>query len=186
VRVLDATRSLLVDKGYTGTTIQAVATLSGVTVSAIYRRWPSRLKLIEEAVFPGFGPLRMEPTGALQEDLTRFIDAYQTTFVLPSARAAIAGITSEYASSPASQPDRDYLRITVRPLFYEILSAAPDGSVDPQVDPDDVFDMLLGTLVIRSMVPLVGQRSFPTGRLVALLLRLLSPEPPLEETSPTH
>jgi AcrR family transcriptional regulator len=174
--VLEATRTLLVEKGYAGTTVQAVATLSGVATSAIYRRWPSRVRLIEEAVFPGFGPLRMEPTGRLSDDLARFIDAYQATFVLPSARAAIAGITAEYVASQQVQPDQDYLRLTVRPLFYEIIAAASGDVVDASVDPDDVFDMLLGTLVIRSMVPLVGQRALPTERLVDLLLRLFSPQ----------
>jgi AcrR family transcriptional regulator len=35
---------------------------SGVHASAIYRRWPSRIELIEEAVFPGLSPLSVQPT----------------------------------------------------------------------------------------------------------------------------
>ena len=47
-RALAATRELLVERGFDATTIQAVAEHSGVHASAIYRRWPSRIELIEE------------------------------------------------------------------------------------------------------------------------------------------
>lgn len=52
-RALTATRELLVERGFEATTIQAVAERASVHASAIYRRWPSRIELIEEATFPG-------------------------------------------------------------------------------------------------------------------------------------
>ena len=70
-RALAATRELLVQRGFDATTIQAVAEHSGVHASAIYRRWPSRIELIEEATFPGLNPLSVQPTGDLRHDLRR-------------------------------------------------------------------------------------------------------------------
>ena len=88
---MTATRELLAERGFEATTIQAVAARAGVHVSAIYRRWPSRIELIEEAVFPGFSPLDVQPTGDLRRDVRRFIDAYLEVFSAPAAARAAAG-----------------------------------------------------------------------------------------------
>ncbi|MFE2416730.1 hypothetical protein [Streptomyces hokutonensis] len=60
--------------------------------SAIYRRWPSRIELIEEATFPGLSPVSVRPTRDLRRDLRRFIRAYLAAFGAPAARAAAAGL----------------------------------------------------------------------------------------------
>ena len=44
-------------------------------------------------------------------------------------------------------------RLSVRPQFRAILAATPPGTVDPSVDADDVFDLLLGAVLVRVMVP---------------------------------
>ena len=87
-RALIATRELLIERGFDATTIQPVAERSGVHASAIYRRWPSRIELIEEAAFPGISPADVHPTGDLGRDLHRFIRAYMAAFDAPAARAA--------------------------------------------------------------------------------------------------
>ena len=63
----------------------------------------------------------------------------------------------------------------MRPQFYEILDAAPPGAVDPTVDRDDVFDLLLGAILARVFVPTVAERRRPLERTVELVLRLLRP-----------
>jgi hypothetical protein len=65
--------------------------------------------------------------------------------------------------------------VSARPQFIDILSAAPAGSIDPDVDPDDVFDVLLGAVFARILVPTVSARRRPVERLVELALRLLQP-----------
>jgi AcrR family transcriptional regulator len=127
--------------------IQAVAARSGVHASAVYRRWPSRIELIEEAAFPGFSPLSVRPTGDLRRDLRRFIRAYVAAFSAPAARAASAGLLAYHQAANRPRPSEAYLRVSVRPQFQDILCAAPPGSIDPDVDPDDVFDMLLGAVL---------------------------------------
>ena len=49
-KVLDAARDVLVAHGFDGATVQAIAERSGVHASAIYRRWPSRVEIIQQAV----------------------------------------------------------------------------------------------------------------------------------------
>ncbi|MGX7681765.1 TetR/AcrR family transcriptional regulator [Jatrophihabitans sp. DSM 45814] len=174
-RALVATCELLVQRGFEATTIQAVAAYSGVHASAIYRRWPSRYELIQEATFPGFKPHRVRPTGDLRRDLRRFIRAFDAAFSAPAARAAAAGLLTYHQTSNPSRTPEVYLRISARPPFRDILYAAPTGSVDPEVDPDDVFDMLLGAIVTRTLLMNVTSRPRPLERVVEMVLRLLQP-----------
>ena len=174
-RALEATRELLADRGFAATTVQAIAARSGVHASAIYRRWPSRLELIEDAVSPDLDVASRQPTGDLQRDLRRFARAYAAAFETPAARAAIPGLLAEYQSSGRSCARQQWLHLSVRPQFVDILRAAPPGTVDPTVDHDDVFDMLLGAILARVLVPTVARRHRPIERTVELVLRMLDP-----------
>jgi AcrR family transcriptional regulator len=174
-RALAATRELLVQRGFDATTIQAVAEHSGVHASAIYRRWPSRIELIEEATFPGLSPLSVQPTGDLRRDLRRFIRAYLAAFGAPAARAAAAGLFAHSQTPSRPRPPEMLLRVSARPQFQDILRAAPTGSVDPAVDPDDVFDMLLGAVLTRTLLSTVTARNRPVERTVEMILRMLRP-----------
>ncbi|MGW0830462.1 TetR/AcrR family transcriptional regulator [Streptomyces prunicolor] len=174
-RALAATRELLVQRGFDATTIQAVAEHSGVHASAIYRRWPSRIELIEEATFPGLSPLSVQPTGDLRRDLRRFIRAYLAAFGAPAARAAAAGLFAHSRTSSRPRPPEMLLRVSARPQFQDILRAAPTGTVDPAVDPDDVFDMLLGAVLTRTLLSTVTARNRPVERTVEMILRMLRP-----------
>jgi AcrR family transcriptional regulator len=174
-RVLDAARELLVEQGYEATNVQAIAERSGVHASAIYRRWPSRVEIIEQAVFPGLAAITVRPTGDLRRDLRRFLRSYVTTLGSPVARAAAPGLLASYQSAGREGMEQALLAVSARPQFLDILRAAPTGDIDPSVDPDDVFDMLLGAILARSLVPTVEQRQRPVERLVDLCLRLLQP-----------
>jgi AcrR family transcriptional regulator len=177
-RALAAAAELLVERGFDATTIQSVAARSGVHASAIYRRWPSRIELIEEAAFPGFSPLDVRPTGDLRRDLRRFIRAYVAAFGAPAARAAAAGLLAYRQAADPPRPPRSpdqYLRVSARPQFQDILRAAPPASIDPAVDPDDVFDMLLGAVLTRTVVYPATARHRPIERTVEMILRLLRP-----------
>jgi AcrR family transcriptional regulator len=110
-RALAATLELLVEKGFEGTTVLAVARRSGVHSSALYRRWPSRIELIEEAIFPGFDPPIVAPTGDLRTDLLRFLQAYSAAFGSPAARAAAPGLMAHHQASGASGSPEKYLQV---------------------------------------------------------------------------
>ncbi|OHV31711.1 MULTISPECIES: TetR/AcrR family transcriptional regulator [Pseudofrankia] len=175
VRVLEAARQLLVELGFEATTVQAIAERSAVHASAIYRRWPSRIEIIEQAVFPGLAPVTVRPTGDLRRDLRRFIRAYAATMAGPAARAAVPGLLAVYQSAGRANAAETWFAVSARPQFLDILRAAPPGSVDPAADPDDVFDTLLGCVLARTLIPTVAQRNRPLERLVDICARLLRP-----------
>jgi AcrR family transcriptional regulator len=174
-RVLEATRVLLTEKGFDQTTMRAIADASGVHASAIYRRWRSRVDVIEEAVFPGLSPVVVRPTGDLRRDLRRLTRSLLTALGTPEARAAMPGLLASYQTSERSGAPEEWLAVSARPQFLDILIAAPEGSIDPLVDPDDAFDMLLGAVLARTLVPTVAARDRPVETLVDAMIRLLRP-----------
>lgn len=162
-------------KGFEATTVRAIAERSGVHASAIYRRWPSRVQIIEQAVFPGLSSVTVQATGDLRRDLRRFIRAHLAAFVAPEARAALPALLANYQSSGRSGAPEEWFSVSARPQFLDILLASPEGSIDPSIEPDDVFDVLLGALLARAFVPTVAQRHRPVDLLVDMTLRLLRP-----------
>jgi AcrR family transcriptional regulator len=176
-RVLEATRELLTELGFEATTIQAITQRSGEHPSAIYRRWPSRIALIERAVFPGLSAVQVPATGNLRQDLRRFIRANLAAYGAPEARAAMPGLLAHYQASVGGEPEGRWLAVSTRPQFRDILAAAGPGAVDPALDADDVFDVLLGAMLARTLVDTVAQRRRPIERLVELAERLVRPSP---------
>jgi AcrR family transcriptional regulator len=171
------TLEVLVEKGFEGTTVQTVAARSGLHASALYRRWSSRIELIEDAVSPVLAVTTSAPTGDLERDLRRFLRAYATTWSSPAARAAIPGLLAHYQAAGRSRTVEEWLPISARPQFLDILRAAPADHVDRAVDPDDVFDVLLGAILARAVVPTVAERDRPLERTVELALKMIGPAP---------
>jgi AcrR family transcriptional regulator len=171
-----------VEGGLEAATIQAIAERSGVHASAIYRRWSSRNEIIEQAVFSGFAQILVKPGGDLRRDLRRFVRAYLTMFDSPAARAAMPGLLASYQAGGRSGAPEEWLVVSARPQFIDILEAAGPGSIDGDVDPEDVFDMLLGALIARTLVPTVAARRRSADVLVDLTLKLLQPASVSDQT----
>jgi AcrR family transcriptional regulator len=67
--ILVATQDLLIEHGYPGTTIAAVASRARCGKSAIYRRWATKPDLVVAAVRALHVTAELPDTGALREDL---------------------------------------------------------------------------------------------------------------------
>src|SRR5690606_33581192 len=113
----------------------------------IYRRWPSRIEIIEQAVFPGSAPPAVRATGDLQRDLRRFVRSYLAMIGEPAARAAMPGLMAHYRSSGRLPPEEAWLAASARPQFRAILAAATPAQVAADVDADDVFDVVMGAIL---------------------------------------
>jgi AcrR family transcriptional regulator len=146
--VLAATRQLLVEGGYQQTTIAAVARRAGVGAPTIYRRWPRREALIEDAAFGHSQPAPVPlPTGDLRADLRAWVEAFLTQLADPVTRAAIPGLLLAYQRDDGlygrlvSRNERDVRALLVERLATDHLEARADS----------VFDMLVAATSIRAL-----------------------------------
>jgi AcrR family transcriptional regulator len=146
---------LLVEVGYQGATIAAIARRSGVGAPTIYRRWPRREALIEDAAFgkaePGAVP---EATGDLREDFHAWSSIFLHQFANPVSRAAIPGLLLAYQhegdlhSRLVNRSEHD-VRVLMRDLVRGYLPQMPAETVTSRSDA--AFDFLVATTAIRAL-----------------------------------
>ncbi len=67
--ILQATQDLLIERGFAGMTVEAVARAAGSGKAAVYRRWPSKTELVIAAVRALHDPPMAPDTGSLRDDL---------------------------------------------------------------------------------------------------------------------
>jgi AcrR family transcriptional regulator len=78
--VLGATIAVLGRSGYGGFTLEEVAREAGTTKPAIYRRWPSRQRLLLSALGRRFGEVRAPDTGCTLCDLDECLKLFVAAF----------------------------------------------------------------------------------------------------------
>ena len=152
--VLAATRALLVETGYTGTTVEGIARRAGVSRPAIYRRWPSKALLVHEAVFPAVAA-ETPGSGAFADEVARHVRGTIEVFSSPEARAAIPGLIMEMRHDPtlrrlfAARIEQEARRHFVE----DVTAGAVDtGEVRADLDADTVFDAITGAVLIATSV----------------------------------
>lgn len=94
--VLDATRRLLAEVGYSALTFSDVAQRAGVTRQLVHRWWTGRPSLVSEALFTS--PEMAWPTsyaGPLEADLRAFVTALVDYACREEVRAGVIGLMAE-------------------------------------------------------------------------------------------
>jgi AcrR family transcriptional regulator len=155
VAVIRATRELLVEAGYQGTTVIAIARRAGVGAPTVYRRWATKESLVEEAAFGHAQPAPLPtPTGDLRADLRAWVSMFLDWLAHPVTRAALPGLLTAY------HRDEDlYERLVVRSeldvrhALTGLLAPALTELPRPQriTRADAVFDFLVAATVTRAM-----------------------------------
>jgi AcrR family transcriptional regulator len=177
--VLETTRQILGTEGFNAATVQEIARRSCTSAPAIYRRWPTRLALIEDAAFSTLTEIAVSATGDLRADLRLLVEGFHGSLDTPAARAAIPGLIAAYQHEPP--PPTQWLKFSVRSQFYEIVETA--GAV-PGLDVDEIFDVLHGTLLARIFVPLAADHALHIDTIVEMLVRILAPATPATPATP--
>ena len=155
VAVLQATRDLLVEVGYQGATVVAIARRAGVGAPTLYRRWPTKEALVEDAAFGHPQPAPVPaPTGDLHADLRAWVATFLDFLANPVTRAALPGLLAAYHRDEGIY-ERLVLRseADVRGLVVGLLAAAMPAVAKPELlsRADTVFDVLVAMTVARAM-----------------------------------
>jgi AcrR family transcriptional regulator len=171
-----AALELLVEDGYQATTIQAIARRAGVSAPSVYRRWSSKAELIEESVFPS-GLLAPEAiTGDVITDLQPYCKQILEYLSDPAIRAAIPGLLVEYQNN--HQMWQRGIERSVTPMRASFEAYRTKTGRIPAVDPDVLFDVMLGALFTRALNEgAVGADDFAHAVALVITTTLQAPEP---------
>ncbi|HUH70834.1 MAG TPA: TetR/AcrR family transcriptional regulator [Mycobacterium sp.] len=151
--LLAVTLKLLQQHGYDKLTVDAVASTARASKATVYRRWPSKAALVLAAFTEGIRQVAVPPnTGTLRGDLLRVgeLVCEQTHQHASTMRAVLVEVSRNSALNDAMQHQFVDQR---KALMRHILQQAVDrGEIDSAVISDELWDVLPGYLIFRSII----------------------------------
>jgi AcrR family transcriptional regulator len=149
--ILSATLTLLDEVGYPALTIEAVAARAGVGKTTIYRRWPSKLELVVEAVAEMRPPLPTEDTGSIQGDFLAFQRGQISRVAAgPMPRIAPRLLAESVNDRELHEAVQRELIDPIRTAIGEVLQRGVDrGELRADLDLELATDVIHGTVVYR-------------------------------------
>jgi AcrR family transcriptional regulator len=169
--VMAATRRLLVDRGYSATTIDLIATTAGVSRPAVYRRWSSKAQLVHEALFPDLGP--EQPEDDFAAEIARLCRGALRMYGDPAVREAIPGLLNDLRSDRRMRRVlSDRLEATARSqLAARVGDAVADGTARPGIGADTIMDVIAGGAWYAVCVRRIKDVDAAASELSGLVLR---------------
>jgi AcrR family transcriptional regulator len=151
--LLAVTLRLLQEHGYDRLTVEAVATEARSSKATMYRRWPSKERLVLAAFIEGTNCSEVPPrTGSLRGDLLHIgtVICEQSSEHASTMRAVLMELDRSPELAEAFETEFALQR---RKVFDEVLAAAVDrGEIDAEVITGELHDLLAGYLVFRFLV----------------------------------
>jgi AcrR family transcriptional regulator len=147
--ILAATLELLAETGYSGLTVEGVATRAGVGKATIYRRWSSKLPLVVEA-FSQLPSMEEVDTGDLVSDLEKMLRDYLNLFNSTPLAAVMPSLVGERAHNPElSELLEPVLKGRRQPLLRALERAQERGELRRGIDLELAADLIVGPIAVK-------------------------------------
>ncbi|MGH8860236.1 MAG: TetR/AcrR family transcriptional regulator [Jatrophihabitantaceae bacterium] len=152
--LLAVTLQVLHETGYDRLTVDEVVARAHASKATVYRRWPSKADLVVAAFTHGVREIAQVPdTGSLRGDLLHLggLILEQGCRYGP----AIGGVLNEVRRSPKLRAvfEREFFHER-RALIHSVLRRAVErGEIRSDVISDEVWDVLPGYIIFRSLTP---------------------------------
>ncbi|MEV4143472.1 TetR/AcrR family transcriptional regulator [Amycolatopsis sp. NPDC049691] len=151
--ILDAAVELLVEQGFAGTTVEAIAARSGAAKTTIYRQWPDKhavLRAAVESIVPAAAP---SDTGSLHGDLVTFARDLDRILHTAPTSALIPGLLDAAERDPGlAKVLAAFTARRRKPVHDAVARAIARGEAAANTDPEFVADLFLGPLFYRRLL----------------------------------
>ncbi len=185
--ILEATRELLAERGYEGTTMDAVAERACAGKATVYRRWPSKVQLIVDSLLCGANQITtlddVPDTGSLRGDLL----AVSTVRRRADTDDLMAGLMRVVSAEPevAAVFKEQFVRARVGLMRGLLERAQRRGEVPPDLDLDMVAAVAPAMIAYHKTV--MGQhpdQEFLTRMVDSVILPLATGRPATTRVEP--
>lgn len=160
--ILDATRTALVEVGWSKLTMGEVARRAGVAKTTLYRRWGGKSELVVDAVAVLFDELELPDNGSLRADVAGVVLSFAALLRRPEAKTALMAVLAESTTDPSLRArirtavvDRQKRLVLAGRSRAQERGELPDDLDDPAETArvvDLIFDVIAGAVVHRSLV----------------------------------
>jgi len=147
--ILTAVKSLVAEKGYAATTIEAVAERAGVGKTTIYRWWPTKSDLFTEVYDVLVAPEELiTDSGNLNEDMQHLLNALFKIYRRTVAPEILAGLISDAQHNEDARRNlKGGMVIGRRDLLTApLIRARKRGEIAKGVDVDFIADLIVGAI----------------------------------------
>jgi AcrR family transcriptional regulator len=152
--LLDVTLQLLQEHGYERLTLDAVAATARASKATVYRRWPSKAELVLAAFIEGVRQVAVVPdTGSLRGDLVQigYTICQQAQCHAGTIRAVLVEVSRDAALKDALQ--HQFLDQRKALIDLVLREAVGRGEIDVAAINDELWDLLPGYLIFRTIIP---------------------------------
>jgi AcrR family transcriptional regulator len=152
--ILAVTLRLLQEHGYDQLTVDAGANAARASKATVYRRWPSKAELVLAAFIDGVRQVAVPPnTGTLRGDLLSLGETI--TQECGQHATTIRAVMVEVSRHPALNEAMQHQFLDQRKaMIQHVLHQAVDrGEIADDVITDELWDLLPGYLIFRSIIP---------------------------------
>jgi AcrR family transcriptional regulator len=152
--LLAVTLRLLQEHGYDQLTIDAVASAAHASKATVYRRWPSKAELVLAAFIEGVRQVALMPnTGTLRGDLLQLGETCGQHGLehASTIRAVMVEVSRHPALNDALQ--EQFLKQRKAMMQHVLQQAVDRGEIAQDVVTDELWDLLPGYLIFRSIIP---------------------------------
>jgi TetR/AcrR family transcriptional regulator, regulator of autoinduction and epiphytic fitness len=151
--ILEAVLEELGEVGYGAFTIESVAARAGVGKSTIYRHWPGKLALVEDAFRTLKAQALLPESGTLRERVTAFLEQVANLVVESTYSACMPALIDAAERDPQVREFHCAFSAERLVVLVDVLRAGiADGELPAETDPELVADALVGPIVMRRLM----------------------------------
>jgi AcrR family transcriptional regulator len=158
--ILEAVLEELGAVGYGPLTIEAVAARAKVGKSTIYRHWPGKLELVEDAFRTLKAPVTVPPEGTLRSRVIQVIEQVACLIEQSTYSACMPALIDAAERDPNVRDFHNRFSAERRAGLVELLrDAVASGELPAATDPEILADALVGPIILRRLM--LGQTVDP-------------------------
>lgn len=152
-RVLEATCALLAESGIELTTVQAIASRSGVNKTTIYRNWPEPNTLIREAIARMTFDDHLPDLASVSDELTSMFTSVAHSLQQSPWNRLVPSVIGACATDPGMRALHGELTRRRRDAATTVIARAVDrGELDAETPPKHVIDVIIGPIYYRIFI----------------------------------
>jgi AcrR family transcriptional regulator len=151
--LLDVTLQLLQEHGYDRLTMDAVATTARASKATLYRRWPTKAELVLAAFVEGTRQVAVEPdTGTLRGDLLALGESICAHAGVHAGTIRAVLMEVSRSAELNAMMHQQFLDQRKAVVDHVLARAAERGEIDASAITEDLWDVLPGYLIYRSIL----------------------------------
>lgn len=151
--ILEAVLDELGEVGYGALTIEAVAARAGVGKSTIYRHWPGKLELVEDAFRTLKAPVIVPEAGTLRDRVIAVLEQVAGLVQQSTYSACMPALIEAAERDPRVRDFHSRFTAERRAALVALLRDAVEaGELAPGTDPEVLADALVGPILLRRLM----------------------------------